>query len=254
MTAALLSLVGVLVVGAAARLAVASSRRCEVRWRLPVAGGGATRGVEPVVASAVTRATARWQERPPARRRRLVAELPATLDEVARALRSGASLRQALAGAAAGGGGHPVGGAVRVAAAELRAVVERVERGMALVPALEQWAVEQPLPEVRLVATAIGVVAEAGGNAAQAVESVAATLRERHAAVEEVRVQSVQARLSATVIALLPLGFTVWCITTDPKAASFLLGTAAGWLCLTGGLALLAAGGWWMARIIGSAG
>lgn len=147
-----------------------------------------------------------------------------------------------------------VGDVGGVAAAELRSVVERVERGLALAPSLEQWALEQPLPEVRLVATALGVLAEAGGNAAQVVESVAATLRERHAAAEEVRVQSVQARLSATVIALLPVGFTVWCITTDPRAASFLLGTAAGWLCLAGGLAMLAAGGWWMARIIRSAG
>ena len=65
--------------------------------------------------------------------------------------------------------------------------------------------------------------------------------------------QSVQARLSAVVIALLPVGFTAWCITTDPRAASFLLGSAAGWLCLTAGLALLAVGAWWMARIVRSA-
>ena len=124
---------------------------------------------------------------------------------------------------------------------------------MSLGESLDRWAEEQPVVEVRLAATALALAADAGGSAARAVESVAATLRERRSAVEEVRVQSVQARLSAVVIALLPLGFTAWCVTTDPRAAAFLLGSAAGWLCLTVGLTLLALGGWWMARIVRSA-
>ena len=107
--------------------------------------------------------------------------------------------------------------------------------------------------EVRLAATALALAADAGGGAAQAVESVAATLRERHSAVEEVRVQSVQARLSAVVIALLPVGFTAWCVTTDPAGRVVPARFGGRLVVPTAGLALLAVGAWWMARIVRSA-
>ena len=218
-----------------------ATRRGDVRWRVVGTGEPAPVGAFEAWLSSVV---ARWHGRPASRRRRLVVELPDVLDEVARALRAGASLPQALADASQTSG---------VAAAELAALVARGGRGMGLGESLDRWADEQPVVEVRLAATALALAADTGGGAAQAVESVAATLRERRSATEEVRVQSVQARLSAVVIALLPLGFTAWCIATDPRAASFLLGSPAGWLCLTAGLALLAVGGWWMAHIVRSA-
>jgi tight adherence protein B len=178
------------------------------------------------------------------RRRRLEAGLPGVLDDAARALRAGASLRQAIADAGASRGGP---------AAELMlSLASRLEMGVPLVVALDQLARDEPSGEVRLVAAALRVAAEAGGQAAAAVEKVAATLRERHAAGQEVAAHSVQARLSAVVIALLPVAFTVWCVATDDRAAAFLLASRAGWLCLAGGLGLLGAGAWWMARIVRS--
>jgi tight adherence protein B len=178
-------------------------------------------------------------------RRRLAAGLPGVLDDAARALRAGASLRQAITEAAA-----PTGGP---AAALMASLASQVEMGVPLVDALDQLARDEPSGEVRLVAAALRVAAEAGGRAATAVEAVAATLRERHAAAQEVAAHSVQARLSAVVIALLPVAFTVWCVVTDDRAAAFLLASRAGWLCLIGGLGLLGTGAWWMARIVGSA-
>ena len=135
----------------------------------------------------------------------------------------------------------------------MASLASRVEMGVPLVVALDQLARDEPSGEVRLVAAALRVAAEAGGRAATAVEAVAATLRERHAAAQEVAAHSVQARLSAVVIALLPVAFTVWCVATDDRAAAFLLASQAGWLCLVGGLGLLGTGAWWMARIVGSA-
>ncbi len=186
-----------------------------------------------------------WHRRPAVRRRAVAASLPELLDEVARSLRSGASLHQALDEAAITVGG-PTG-------ASVRRLVSDTARGATLAHALVAWAGRDVMPEVTFAATALGLASSSGGQAAQAVDAVAATLRERRAVGREVRAQSVQARLSAVVIALLPVVFTTWCAVSDPRIASFLFATAPGWACLVGGAGLLGAGGAWMARIVRSA-
>ena len=180
------------------------------------------------------------------RRRRLAAGLPAVLDDVARALRAGASLRQAIAEA---------GASARGPAAELLAV-----RGVAGWRWASRWWSRSTSWAATSRAARCGSSPprsasrpRPAGRAATAVEAVAATLRERHAASQEIAAHSAQARLSAVVIALLPVAFPVWCVATDDRAAAFLLASPAGWVCLVGGLGLLGAGAWWMARIVGSA-
>jgi tight adherence protein B len=250
MSAALVVFVGSLIVATVGRAALMATWRGEVVDRADLVA--LRRAPDPLVAWPAGRARHqmaaardRWKGRSASRRRGLVAGLPAALEEVARALRAGASLRQAVGEA---------GRAQRGPAGEaLAAVATRAEMGMPLASSLEQLVAEDPLPEVRLVAAALGLAAEAGGRAADAVEAVATTLREGRAASMEVAAQSAQARLSALVISLLPVAFTVWCLATDDRAATFLLATGPGWVCLLGGLTLLGAGAWWMSRIVGSA-
>lgn len=171
-------------------------------------------------------------------------ELPSALDRVAAALRAGASLSAAIAttGLAVRG---PLG-------AQLTAVAERADRGMPLAASLDVWATSGS-PAVRLAAAALGLGAEAGGAMARAVDGVATTLRERQELARERRVLSTQARASAAVIAVAPLGFALLVAGTDRAALAFLLGSPLGLLCLGAGLALEAAGAVWMARIVGSA-
>ena len=236
---------GVLVVAGLARAAVLAGWHQEVAGRSSLREHPRLAWAGLAVAALEARVRGRWEARPRVRRRRLAAGLPGVLDDAARALRAGASLRQAIADAGASAAGP--------AAALMASLASRVEMGVPLVVALDQLARDEPSGEVRLVAAALHVAAEAGGRAATAVEAVAATLRERHAAAQEVAAHSVQARLSAVVIALLPVAFTVWCVATDDRAAAFLLASRAGWLCLVSGLGLLGTGAWWMARIVGSA-
>ena len=171
----------------------------------------------------------------------LEAALPAAVEAVAAALRSGASLRQAVAAAARATPG-PLGD-------DLRAVAAAVERGAGVVPALEGWADRRPLPGVRLVVGALCLGVETGGATAQAVDGVAVTLRQRLAAQAEARALATQARVSAGVIAAAPLAFGLLSTATDRRASAFLLGTPAGLGLLAAGLALDAAGALWMARL-----
>lgn len=172
---------------------------------------------------------------------RLEAALPAGVEAVAASLRSGASLRQAVGEAAAATPG--------LLGADLAQVAATAERGGGLVDGLEGWADRRSLPGVRLAVAALCLWAETGGAAAQAVDAVAATLRQRLAAQAEARALATQARASAAVIAAAPVAFCALSAAADPRSAAFLLRTRLGLALLAAGLALDAAGAVWMARL-----
>lgn len=167
--------------------------------------------------------------------------LPESLESMARALRSGASLRQAVDEAAASTPA-PLG-------AELRTVAVAVSNGTPLADALRSLEHRRPLPGVRLAVAALVLGTETGGAQARAVDGVAATIRSRLSVTKEVRALSSQARLSGLVIALAPLGFAVLAVATDEPTATFLLRTPVGLACLALGLALDGLAAWWMHRL-----
>ena len=163
--------------------------------------------------------------------------VPQVLDAIARALRSGASLLQALAEAAAESG--PLQG-------ELRRVVAEAQRGAGVAAALEAWAGRQASGSIRLAAAALSLGAETGGANARAVDGVAATVRQRLAVAGEAKALTAQPRVSAQVIGLAPLAFGAFSAATDPALARMLFTTPAGWAMLGAGLALDLAGMRWM--------
>ena len=139
--------------------------------------------------------------------------LPGALEAVARSLRSGASLRAAVAEAAAATDG--------AMGAELARVDADARRGVPLVVALDTLAVRLPLPGVRLAVAALSLGVETGGAQARAVDGVATTLRDRIAAHAEGRALAAQTRASVWVIALSPAAFCAFAVTTDPRTARF---------------------------------
>lgn len=175
---------------------------------------------------------------------RLERGLPDVLEATARSLRSGASLRGALAEASEA--------APPDLARDLTAVVHAATHGLGLTAALEEWARARPGPGVRLATAAIALGHETG-SPARALDGVAATLRDRQALEREVRALSSQARISGVVIATAPLGFAVIAIGLDGATATFLLRTPAGLTCLVVGLLLDGVAAWWMTRITSSA-
>jgi len=167
--------------------------------------------------------------------------LPGALEAVARSLRSGASLRAALAEAASATDGR--------LGAELARVDADTRRGVPLVVALEALAARLPLPGVRLAVAALTLGVETGGAQARAVDGVATTLRDRLAAHAEGRALAAQTRASVWVIAISPAAFCAFAVTTDPRTARFFFRSAAGLTFLALGLALDGAGALWMRRL-----
>jgi tight adherence protein B len=177
--------------------------------------------------------------------RLLDAALPDAVEAMARSLRSGTTLAQALREVASATPG-PLG-------AELDHVCAAVDAGRPLVTVLDDWSMRAATPSVGLVVAAVSLSAETGGAAARALDGVAATVRANQAILGELRAQSSQARLSALVIALAPLAFGGLALLTDRGTADFLLRTPLGLGCLTVGLGLDALAAWWMQRITAAA-
>jgi tight adherence protein B len=212
----------------------AAGRRRLVHLRRAIAarpGGTGTR-----LSGAVRRASAHRR-----RARQRIEGLPGLLEDVARGVRAGSSLRQACGEAAA---------LDESAGAGLATAVRDAERGRPLADAFAGWAATTTFAEERLAAGALALAATAGGPQARAIDGVAATLRERRAVAAEIRAQSAQARLSALVIGALPVVFLLWALATDRRTAAFLVASPAGWACLGVGLGLEAAGAVWMRRLL----
>jgi tight adherence protein B len=166
--------------------------------------------------------------------------LPDSLERVARALRSGASLPVALA---AGQPERP-----HVLANDWRRLT--AEAGdVGVLTAATRWRERRASRAVSLTVAALAVASDVGGPQARALDTVAATLRQRIALEAEVHALGAQSRASAGVIALAPLGFAMLASGLEPAYLSFLLGTPAGLLMLSTGVALQLVGLWWMARL-----
>ena len=179
----------------------------------------------------------------PARRhRRRDAQLPDALERLSSSIRAGLSLAAAL-GEVADRLPDPLGG-------ELRRTRAAVRHGAPLSEALAAWAAPpEATPAVRLVAAALTLAADGGGEVARAVDRVAATLRERRELEGEVRALATQASASALVLAVAPVVFALLVASVEPGAVTFLLTTPVGLGCLAGGLLLEGLGARWMVRI-----
>lgn len=173
--------------------------------------------------------------------RRRSQQLPEALDAVAAGLRGGLGLPAAIAGASSVGA--PLGD-------ELGTIGRETDAGRPLVDAIRRWHTGADDPHTALAAAALTVAAEVGGPGARAVDGAAASLRDRLSSEAEAAALATQGRASAAVLTLAPIAFAFLLTSLDPAAGRFLLGTPMGWLCIGVGLALDAAGAWWMARLV----
>ena len=86
-------------------------------------------------------------------------------------------------------------------------VYEAFRYGGAVDPFRNAWAADVGGPDARLVAGVLKLHRRTGGSLSTTLEDLAATLRSRRSAAREVESLTAQARLSATILGLLPIGF-----------------------------------------------
>ena len=176
------------------------------------------------------------------RRAQLVAaSVPEALERVGAELRAGGTVPGAIAAIANRAG--PL-------AADMARAQSRLGLGASLDGALHAWSQERRVFGVDAAAGALALSTSVGGHAADALDGLAASLRERLAVAAEARSLSAQARYSAWVIGLLPVGWFVVTTVTDPRSLQLLVASDAGRACAAIGLGLEVLGVWWMRAIL----
>ncbi|MEI7592407.1 MAG: type II secretion system F family protein [Actinomycetes bacterium] len=169
-------------------------------------------------------------------------EHAALLESVARSLRAGCSLVQALEACASASGSHRD-------ATDLSGALRSVQAGVSLGDALLTWSSKDG-DEARLLAgAALTLGAEIGGASAQSLDSAASGLRDRAALAREVRALTSQARASAFVMVAAPIAFISLGALADERIAHSAFFSPIGLSSMIGGIALDLAGAVWMARM-----
>jgi len=154
------------------------------------------------------------------KRRNFSNQLPEALQVIASAMRAGHTIIGALA-VVASESPEPTGSEVS------RAVADE-QLGVPLDVALDRVARRMASREFEQVAVVAGLQREAGGNAAEVLDRVAETVRERIELRQLVRSLTAQGRLSRWILTLLPPGLAGIIALLDPGYLSPLFDKSAG--------------------------
>lgn len=153
-------------------------------------------------------------------------QLPDILSVLASSVRGGFSLFQALQLIAKE--------AAEPSRTEFLRVIQEVSLGSPMPEALNGLAVRIPTEDVDILVTAISLQSQTGGNLSHVLDIVATTIRERHRVEREIKSLTAQQRVSASMLAAIPVLLGVVIYAISPQYISRLF--AWGWvLCLPGG-------------------
>ena len=169
-------------------------------------------------------------------------QLAQAVSTIAACLRSGRSVSQAIE-LAAEELDPPLG-------PSLRRMADRVELGDPFPETVEAWALDVGGTDVRLAAGVFQLHRRTGGALASTLEELGSTLRKRRSAARELRSLTAQARLSATILGLLPIGFFLFLSAVARQDMQDAYQTSLGATAIAVGLALQALAYLWIRRLL----
>ena len=203
--------------------------------------GGPVVGIAVGVASAIA-PVAMDRKRNAGRRTAIDGQLLDAVTAIASALRSGRSLGQALTTAA-----DEVDDPLSTILAD---TAHAASLGVPMDEARDRFADAVGGSDVRLVSGVLKVHRRTGGALAASLDDVARTLADRREAARELRSLTAQARLSAAILGLLPLGFFLFLSVVARRDIESAYRTTAGASAIGIGLALQGAAFVWIRRLL----
>jgi tight adherence protein B len=169
-------------------------------------------------------------------------QLADTLQLMSGGLSAGLSLPQAV-DTVVREGAEPMSGELR------RALVEQ-RLGVGIEDALDGVAERMSSKDFAWVVMAIRIQREVGGNLAELLNTVAATLREREYLRRQVISLSAEGRLSAWILGGLPPMFVAYLAATRPDYLEPLVTTPIGWGMTGMAILMLVTGAFWLAKTV----
>jgi tight adherence protein B len=165
-------------------------------------------------------------------------QLPDTITLIANALRAGSSFLQAIE--------LVVRESRPPISTEFGRVIREVNLGLPFDQALENMVRRVRSDDLELMATAISIQHQVGGNLAEILDSIAFTIRERVRIKGEIRTLTAQQRLSGYVVGFLPIGLAGFLFIAAPGFMEPMFTKPPEVLGLPGGVIILLVGGFMM--------
>ena len=169
-------------------------------------------------------------------------QLADTLQLMSGSLSAGLSLAQSV-DTVMREGSEPMAGEFRRALVEARLGVE-------IEDALESVSTRMGSEDFHWVVMAVRIQREVGGNLAELLLNVAATLRDRESLRRHVSALSAEGRLSAWILGGLPPGFILYLAAARGDYLKPMVTTTMGWIMCGAIIFLTLAGGLWMKKLV----
>jgi tight adherence protein B len=176
------------------------------------------------------------------RKKKFERALPDTLQLMSGSLAAGLSLAQSV-DTIVRDGTEPV-------ASEFRKVLVETRLGLSLETALQGVADRFQSKDFDWVVMAINIQRQVGGNLAELLNTVAATMREREYMRRQVAALAAEGKLSAYVLGGLPPAFMLYLLLANRSYVIVLFTTPMGLGLLGVGAVILSVGVFWMSRVI----
>jgi tight adherence protein B len=133
---------------------------------------------------------------------------------------------------------------------ELTRIVNEVRIGMDAQLALEEAATRMDSEDFRWIGQAIQINREVGGDLAEVLEQVAATIRERSEIKGQVRALSGEGKMSAYILMAMPIVVAIMISFINPGYTDVFFTEPVGIAMLVASTVMFALGGFWMSRIV----
>lgn len=169
-------------------------------------------------------------------------ELPEALDLMVSALRVGHSLNSTLS-LVSSECPAPLSG-------EFRICFEEQNYGLDFATTLDNLITRMPLPDLKMVVTAMVIQRETGGNLAEILDNTSRVIRDRFTLQRQVRTHTAQGRLTGWILTILPLVIATLMFIISPHVISTLWFDPLGRKLIYGGVVLILIGGLVIRKIV----
>jgi tight adherence protein B len=176
------------------------------------------------------------------RQRKFADQLDDTLQLVAGGLRAGHSLLRAIDSVS-----HEAESPTRE---EFARIVNETRLGRDLNDALENVATRMKCEDFSWVAQAIGIHREVGGDLAEVLDQVGATIRERNQLRRQVQSLSSEGKMSAYILMALPFVVTGLLCLTSPAYIGQFVESPLGFVLMGAAVVMLTVGALWLRKVV----